>query len=96
MDEAFSHLAVVTARDLRGELQGLWKNTGATVLFVPHDVMEAVLRSNPVLMMSSAGVIFRDVAIDLPHPRLQTDREVATLQAEILALFEEMESKPIA
>jgi hypothetical protein len=42
-------------------------------------------------MMSSQGMIYRDIAIDLPFPRLQTDREVAIQQAEILELFEEME-----
>jgi hypothetical protein len=42
-------------------------------------------------MLSSQGVVFRDLTIDLPFPRLQTDREVAILQAEILELFEEME-----
>ncbi len=38
-------------------------------------------------MMSSHGVVFRDLTIDLPFPRLQTDRAVAILQAEILELL---------
>jgi NitT/TauT family transport system ATP-binding protein len=91
MDEPFSHLDAITARDLRAELQRLWLDTGSTILFVTHDVLEAVLLSSRVLMMSSQGVIFRDLAIDLPFPRRQTDREVAIQQAEILELFEEME-----
>jgi NitT/TauT family transport system ATP-binding protein len=95
MDEPFSHLDAITARDLRAELQRLWQATRATVLFVTHDVMEAVLLSNRLLMMSSAGVIHRDVPIDLPYPRRQTDREVAMLQAEILELFEEMQGRTV-
>jgi NitT/TauT family transport system ATP-binding protein len=91
MDEPFSHLDAITARDLRLELQRLWLDTGATILFVTHDVMEAVLLSSRVIMISSQGVVFRDLTIDLPFPRKQTDREVAILQAEILELFEEME-----
>jgi NitT/TauT family transport system ATP-binding protein len=91
MDEPFSHLDAITARDLRAELQRLWLDTGSTILFVTHDVLEAVLLSSRVLMMSSQGVIFRDLTIDLPFPRRQTDRDVAIHQAEILALFEEME-----
>jgi NitT/TauT family transport system ATP-binding protein len=91
MDEPFSHLDAITARDLRVELQRLWLDTGSTVLFVTHDVLEAVLLSSRVIMMSSQGVVFRDLAIDLPFPRRQTDREVAIHQAEILELFEEME-----
>jgi NitT/TauT family transport system ATP-binding protein len=91
MDEPFSHLDAITARDLRLELQRLWLDTGATVLFVTHDVMEAVLLSSRVIMISSQGMVFRDLTIDLPFPRKQTDKEVAILQAEILELFEEME-----
>jgi NitT/TauT family transport system ATP-binding protein len=95
MDEPFSHLDAITARDLRVELQRLWLDTGSTILFVTHDVLEAVLLSSRVLMMSSNGVIFRDLAIDLPFPRRQTDKEVAIQQAEILELFEEMERPKI-
>jgi NitT/TauT family transport system ATP-binding protein len=91
MDEPFSHLDAITARDLRVELQRLWLDTGATVLFVTHDVLEAVLLSSRVIMISSQGRVFRDLTIDLPFPRLQTDKEVAILQADILQLFEEME-----
>jgi NitT/TauT family transport system ATP-binding protein len=91
MDEPFSHLDAITARDLRIELQRLWLDTGSTVLFVTHDVLEAVLLSTRVIMMSSQGVVFRDLTIDLPFPRRQTDREVAIQQAAILELFEEME-----
>jgi NitT/TauT family transport system ATP-binding protein len=91
MDEPFSHLDAITARDLRAELQRLWLDTRSTILFVTHDVMEAVLLSSRVIIMSSQGVVFRDLSIDLPFPRRQTDKEVAFLQAEILELFEEME-----
>ena len=91
MDEPFSHLDAITARKLREELQTIWERTRKTVLFVTHDVLEAVLLSSRVIMMSSQGVVFRDIAIDLPFPRRQTDREVAIHQAEILELFEEME-----
>ena len=95
MDEPFSHLDAITARDLRVELQRLWLETRSTILFVTHDVMEAVLLSSRVIMMSSQGVVFRDLNIDLPFPRKQTDKEVAILQAEILELFEEMERRPM-
>ncbi len=91
MDEPFSHLDAITARDLRVELQRLWLDTQSTILFVTHDVMEAVLLSSRVIMMSSQGVVFRDISVDLPFPRRQTDKDVAILQAEILELFEDME-----
>jgi NitT/TauT family transport system ATP-binding protein len=93
MDEPFSHLDAITARSMRAELQRLWKGSDAGVLFVTHDVLEAVLLSNRVLMMSSNGEIYRDIEIDLPYPRRQTDHAVVTLQADILELFELMEKE---
>jgi NitT/TauT family transport system ATP-binding protein len=93
MDEPFSHLDAITARGMREELQRLWKDHGAGVLFVTHDVMEAVLLSNRVLIMSSGGLIHKDLTIDLPYPRLQTDHAVVTMQADILEVFEEMEAE---
>ena len=42
MDEPFSHLDAITARGLREELQAIWQETKKTVLFVTHDVLEAV------------------------------------------------------
>jgi NitT/TauT family transport system ATP-binding protein len=93
MDEPFSHLDAITARGMREELQRLWTSAEAGVLFVTHDVMEAVLLSNRVLIMSSDGLIYKDLSIDLPYPRLQTDHEVVKLQADILEMFETMEQE---
>jgi NitT/TauT family transport system ATP-binding protein len=47
MDEPFSHLDAITARSLREHLQQLWQESGKTVLFVTHDIMEAVQLSDP-------------------------------------------------
>jgi NitT/TauT family transport system ATP-binding protein len=96
MDEPFSHLDAITARELRAELQRLWQDTKATVLFVTHDVMEAVQLSDRVVMLSSGGKVFRDLTIDLPYPRHQTDRSVVLQQAEILELFETMERPAVS
>ena len=91
MDEPFSHLDAITARGMREELQRLWTDAEAGILFVTHDVMEAVLLSNRVLIMSNEGLIYKDLSIDLDYPRLQTDHEVVKLQADILEMFETME-----
>jgi NitT/TauT family transport system ATP-binding protein len=95
MDEPFSHLDAITARGLRTELQELWQATGATVLFVTHDVNEAVQLSDRILMMNKGGTLFADIPITLPRPRLQTDRAVVTQQADVLALFEQMRLEPV-
>jgi NitT/TauT family transport system ATP-binding protein len=91
MDEPFSHLDAITARTLREELQGIWEKTKTTVLFVTHDVLEAVQLSSRIVIVAYGGKNFADLPVDLPYPRLQTDPEVATMQAQILEVFEEME-----
>ncbi len=91
MDEPFSHLDAITARTLREELQSIWEATRKTVLFVTHDVLEAVQLSNRIIIVAYGGKNFADIQINLPYPRLQTDPAVATMQAEILEVFEEME-----
>ncbi len=91
MDEPFSHLDAITARSLRDHLQDIWSATRKTVLFVTHDVMEAVQLSDRIIILAPGGVVYDDIAIDLPHPRRASDPKVATLQAEILGRFEEMQ-----
>jgi NitT/TauT family transport system ATP-binding protein len=93
MDEPFSHLDAITARALRQELQAIWERTLKTVLFVTHDVLEAVQLSNRVIIVAHGGRNFADIPIDLPYPRLQTDPAVATMQGDILAVFEDMERR---
>jgi NitT/TauT family transport system ATP-binding protein len=91
MDEPFSHLDAITARSLREHLQQLWKESGKTVLFVTHDIMEAVQLSDRIIVLQHGGRIFADIPIDLPHPRRASDPEVAAVQAEILGRFETMD-----
>jgi NitT/TauT family transport system ATP-binding protein len=93
MDEPFSHLDAITARTLREELQGIWQKAKTTVLFVTHDVLEAVQLSSRIIIVAYGGKNFADLGIDLPYPRLQTDPAVATMQAQILEVFEEMERR---
>ena len=96
MDEPFSHLDAITARAMRTELQQLWHASGATVLFVTHDVTEAVQLSDRILMMNSGGTLYADIPVGLPRPRLQTDRAVVTQQADVLTLFEQMQLEAVA
>ena len=91
MDEPFSHLDAITARSLREQLQALWSETGKTVLFVTHDIMEAVQLSDRIVVLAHEGRIHADIAIDLARPRRASDPEVAAVQAEILGRFESME-----
>jgi NitT/TauT family transport system ATP-binding protein len=88
MDEPFSHLDAITAR-------GLWAQSKKTVVFVTHDVVEAVELSDRIIVLQPGGRIYEDITIDLPRPRRQTDPTVATLQAEVLARLEAMKEMSI-
>lgn len=91
MDEPFSHLDAITARSLRRELHEMWKATRKTVLFVTHDVGEAVELSNRILVFAKGGKLQDDMQIDLPFPRDPSDEAVAVAKARVLKKFEELE-----
>ena len=96
MDEPFSHLDAITARSLREQLQEIWAQTKKTVLFVTHDVAEAVQLSDRILVMAPGGTLYADVAVDLPRPRKASDTKVAMMQAELIARFESMQAEVAA
>ncbi len=91
MDEPFSHLDAITARTLRAELHEMWKATGKTIVFVTHDVGEAVELSNRIVVFSKGGTLEDDITIDLPFPRDPADEKVAVNKAAVLKKFEELD-----
>ena len=91
MDEHFSHLDAITARTLRAELHEMWKATGKTIVFVTHDVGEAVELSNRIVVFSKGGTLEDDITIDLPFPRDPADEKVAVNKAAVLKKFEELD-----
>ena len=91
MDEPFSHLDAITSRTLRRELHELWHKTGKTVLFVTHDVSEAVELSTRILLFAKGGHLQDDIPVDLPYPRDPASDEVALAKAELLRKFESLD-----
>ncbi len=70
MDEPFSALDEMLRADMRFLLMRLWRDHEATVLFVTHDIDEAVALSDRVVVLAGQpGRVVADVAIDLPRPR---------------------------
>jgi NitT/TauT family transport system ATP-binding protein len=70
MDEPFGALDTLTRQKMGFELLRLWEEWKSTVLFVTHDVDEAVMLSDKVLVMSSRpGTVLDSFAVDLPRPR---------------------------
>lgn len=72
MDEPFGALDVQTKAIMQSELLGLWEQTRPSVLFITHDLDEAVALADRVFVMtSSPGSIKESFEIDLPRPRGQ-------------------------
>ena len=84
MDEPFAALDASTRDVLHEELTRIWSETGVSVLFVTHNVREAVrLAQRVVLLSSRPGRIAREWRIDLPQPRRIESAGVADLSVEI-------------
>ncbi len=91
MDEPFSHLDAITARGLRRELHGMWSETRKTILFVTHDVGEAVELSDRIVILAKGGRLRQTVDVELPFPRDPSDDRVALMKADVLRTFEELD-----
>lgn len=84
MDEPFAALDAITRDVLHEELTRVWAQTNVSVLFVTHNVREAVrLAQRVVLLSSRPGRIAREWRVDIPHPRRIEDSAVAELSVEI-------------
>jgi NitT/TauT family transport system ATP-binding protein len=80
MDEPFAALDAQTREILQGEVERIWSATRKTVVFVTHNVREAVrLADRVVLMGTRPGRILYEEIIDLPRPRAATDARVSEL-----------------
>jgi NitT/TauT family transport system ATP-binding protein len=70
MDEPFGALDSQTRAMMQENLVSIWREFGTTVLFVTHDVDEAVFLADRVLIMSAGpGEIIKEVKVPLPRPR---------------------------
>lgn len=89
MDEPFGALDAITRRHMHSILLDIWQRTGKTIIFVTHDIAEAISLGDRIGVMSSGprSVITRLFDIDLPRPRDLTNPTVAILYNEIEALL---------
>ena len=86
LDEPFGALDAITRDRLHGELQELWLRTYKTMVFVTHNVREAVVLGDRVVVMSPLpGRVVSEHRIDLPRPRNMEDTRIIPLASRILA-----------
>ncbi len=87
LDEPFGALDNQTRALMQELLLGIWEREKKTVLFVTHDIEEAIFIASRCLVMSARpGRIKADIAIDLPYPRhytLKTSPEFSSLKARL-------------
>jgi NitT/TauT family transport system ATP-binding protein len=88
MDEPFGALDCQTRNALNRFLIDLWSKRQDTVLFVTHNIDEAVYLSDRILALSDHPVrILKDIKICMPRPRDRTSTEANVLRREILDLL---------
>jgi len=99
LDEPFGALDAQTRAMMQELLLSIWERHQRTVLFVTHDVEEAVFMADRVIVMSRPpGRIMADVTIDLPRPRsyeVLTDPSFAAYKKDVLALVRQ-EARAVA
>ena len=90
MDEPFGALDAQTRDLLHDELQTIWSETRKTILFVTHNVREAVVLGDRVVVFSARpGRIKQIFAIDLPRPRQIESYAVVDCAREIMAVLKD-------
>jgi ABC-type nitrate/sulfonate/bicarbonate transport system ATPase subunit len=84
LDEPFAALDAFTRRTMQNELVAIWQRRRPTIVFVTHDVEEAVLLGERALEMQGGRIVGRE-EIALPYPRDPTDPDVNLHRRAILA-----------
>jgi NitT/TauT family transport system ATP-binding protein len=93
MDEPFAAVDAQTRADLEDLVRSVWREAGVTLLFVTHDIDEAVYLGQRVIVLSSSPTtVVSDIAIDLPAERDQlntrADPKFVQLRARIYSLIQ--------
>jgi sulfonate transport system ATP-binding protein len=85
MDEPFGALDAITRDLLHDELERVWQETGVTILFVTHNVREAVRLGDRILVLSSRpGKVVAEFPVTLERPRRLEDPDVASLSSAVI------------
>ncbi|MGW5348956.1 ABC transporter ATP-binding protein [Streptomyces sp. NPDC004031] len=90
LDEPLGKLDALTRRVLQGELLRLWQERGFTAVLITHDVSEALVLADRLVVLSPRPARIREVVeVGLDRPREQSAPAFVALRARILALLDE-------
>ncbi|RSL32390.1 ABC transporter ATP-binding protein [Salibacterium salarium] len=93
MDEPFAALDEMTRQSLQLELLQIWEQEKSTILFVTHNVFEAVFLSSRIAIMSAGpGRLSSIIDVDLPYPRGSISRTDQEFSAFVKKASEQLES----
>lgn len=88
MDEPFSALDEITARNLRKNLLSIWDKMRKTIVFVTHNAFEATFLADRILLMTRRpGKVYEEVKVGLPRPRAYDDVALFELNTKIVRTF---------
>ncbi|MFB5189108.1 ABC transporter ATP-binding protein [Alicyclobacillus fastidiosus] len=89
MDEPFAALDAFTRAHMQDVLLDIWEQNKTTMILVTHDIDEAVVLAQRVVIMSAKpGTIHSVVPVDIPHPRKRSSNEFLEVRRNVLAQLE--------
>ena len=89
IDEPLAALDALTRRRMQGEVLHIWEKTRKTILFVTHDIDEAVIMADRVIVMAQRPTSILEIEeVRLPRPRRREDPELAGIVRRLSALLE--------
>lgn len=86
MDEPLGALDAFNRQRLQRELLQIFQENKKTVIFVTHDVDEAILLGNKIVALEK-GIVLQEIPVELPYPRNMKDKNFFTLREELLSLL---------
>lgn len=89
LDEPFGALDAITRRQMQKWLLGVWEKFQHTIIFVTHDVEEALMLSDRIYLLSQRPATIRwELEVNLPRPRQATDPKLIELKEKLLCQLE--------
>lgn len=88
LDEPFGALDALTKKEMQTWLLSIWQELDQTILFITHDLEEAIFMSDRIALLSANAPI-EEITVDLPRPRTQEMQH----STELLLLRQELEKK---